>query len=149
MTTTQDRTAHVRTDLDRLLRGATVVYLTGWLLHGADHFRRGTDVVTHHVQGLGAVGAVVAIVTGVLVFRRHPWAPSFAALVVLPTSLLLIAVHLLPSWGVWSDAFPGGAPRGVTTFSWLAVLIESVGKLGVGLIGLAMVMRKDTRSVAT
>jgi hypothetical protein len=148
MTTTFDARVRERTS-DGALRWASGVYLVGWLLHGADHLRRGTEVVTQHVQGLGAFGAVVAIVTAVLVFRRHPWAASFAAYVVLPTSFVLIAVHLLPSWGVFSDAFPGGASRGVTTFSWIAVLIESAGKLAVGLIGLAMVARRGTRSLAT
>ena len=133
----------------RALRWATAVYLVGWLLHSADHARRGTEVVTRHVQGLGVFGFAVAVVTGVLVFTRHRWAPYVAAYVVLPSGLLLVAVHLLPSWGVWSDAFPGGAARGVTPASWVAVIIETAGKLSVGLIGAAMVVRADSRRVLT
>ena len=132
----------------RALRWGTAMYLVGWLLHSADHLRRGTDVVTRHVQGLGVFGTIVAFVIAALVFTRHRWAPIFATYVVLPTGVLLIAVHVLPSWGVWSDAFPGGATRGVTAMSWVAVLLEVSGKLAVGLIGVSMLLREKRPQIA-
>lgn len=135
------------TDRYRALRWATVVFVTGWLLHSADHARRGTEVVTRHVQGLGVYGGLVMLLTVTLVFTGHRWAPHVAAFLCLPGSLMIAAVHLLPSWGVFSDAFPGGAARGVSALSWAAVLIETAGKLAVGLIGVAMLVRDDgTRS---
>jgi hypothetical protein len=48
------------------------------------------------------------------------------------------AVHLLPSWGVFSDSLPDGHVDGYT---WAAVLLEIGGALVFGLAGVVVARR--------
>jgi hypothetical protein len=110
-----------------------VVYLAGLLPHTADHVRRGAEVVTTEVRVGGLLTTLAGIVAVALIFRRHRRAPAVAALVGLSVAVLVTRTHLLPAG---ADAFPGSTGVGVTAFSWVAVLIEMVGLLSMGLFGL-------------
>ena len=121
---------------DRLLTYAAALYAVGFVIHTADHLRRGTDVVTTEVLVLGTIASALQIIAIGAVFIRHPWAPVLAVAVGLPDGIGIAAVHLLPHWSVFSDAFPGARGTGVTAFSWVAVLAEVLGALAFGLAGL-------------
>ncbi len=123
----------------RRLRYAAVFYALGLTLHTADHFRRGTDVVTNHVLWAGNLSTLLGVGTVVLVLMGHRLAPWAAAITGLPVAIGVAAVHLLPEWSVFSDAFPGAHGTGVTALSWTVVLIEIAGALAMGIIGLSMV----------
>jgi hypothetical protein len=120
------------------LRWTALAYSAGLALHTADHFRRGLDVVTPAVLWAGNVSTVVGLAAVALVLVHHRAAPLVAACTGLPIALGVAAVHLLPSWGVLSDAFLDG-PRGVTAFSWFVVSLEIGGALAMASVGYAIV----------
>ena len=95
------------------LRVAATVFAVALLVHGADHLRRGMDVVTPEVFWLGNVQLVLSLVTLVLVFRGHRWAPAFAVGIGFASAIGFSAAHLLPHWSAFSDSFTGAhhAPR--------------------------------------
>jgi hypothetical protein len=119
------------------LRIAAVVFAIALAVHGADHFRRGMDVLTPEVFWLGNLQIVGSLITLVLVFRRHRWAPAFAVAIGFASAIGFSAAHLLPHWGAFSDSFTGGhhAP-GVTAFSWFAAMFEIGAGLALGITGL-------------
>src|SRR5690349_18769409 len=87
------------------LRVAGVVFAVALLVHGADHFRRGMDVITPDVFWLGNLQIALSIVTLVLVFRGHRWAPAFAVVTGFASAVGFSAAHLVPHWSAFSDAF--------------------------------------------
>ena len=118
---------------DRRLRAAGLVFVVGFLLHNADHGRRGIEAVTDHVVWAGTTVAVIAAVTLTLVFTRHPIGPMVAAAAGLGIAFGVTASHLLPEWSAFSDSLPQGDVDGLT---WIAVLSEIGGALllaGAGL----------------
>jgi hypothetical protein len=119
------------------LRVAGVVFAVALLVHGADHLRRGMDVITPEVFWLGNLQIALSIVTLVLVFRGHRWAPAFAVVTGFASAVGFSAAHLLPHWSAFSDAFTGAhhAPD-VTAFSWFAASFEIVAGLALGVAGL-------------
>jgi hypothetical protein len=123
-------------DPERTLRYAAVVFAVALIVHGADHLRRGTDVITTEVLVAGTVQAIGALVTLGLVFTRNRWAPVAAIIIGFTSAFGFTVVHLLPDWGVFSDAFPGAhAHSDVTAFSWAAALFEIAADLAIGLAG--------------
>jgi hypothetical protein len=124
---------------ERLLRITAVVFAAAVTIHGADHLRRGPDVVTEVVLGAGTIQFVLGAVAVVLVFRRHRLAPMMAIYVGFISAVGFAAAHLLPQWSAFSDPFTGGvvAP-GVTGFSWFAALFEIAADIAFGVAGLRM-----------
>jgi hypothetical protein len=125
----------------RLLRYAAAFYAVAWFVHTADHLRRGFGVVTGEVTALGTGAAVLQLAAIALVFRRHRLAPLAAVAVGIPDGIGIAAVHLLPRWSVFSDAFPGAHGTGVTALSWVAAILEVVGALVFAAAG-AYVLRR-------
>jgi hypothetical protein len=119
----------------RPLTWATALYGLGLALHTADHLRRGTGVLTSEVLWAGYLSTVIGVGTIVLVLTRHRLAALAAAVGGVPTAIGVAAVHLLPHWSPFSDAFPGASHTGVTGLSWAVVLLEIVGALAMGLAG--------------
>ena len=120
---------------DRFLRNATILYGAGLVLHVADHFRRGTSVLTGEVNLLGTISTVAGVITIGLVMTRHRLAPVLAMILGFTVAVGVAAVHLLPHWSDFSDAFPGSR-TGVTALSWTVVLIEIAGAFAMGVAGL-------------
>ncbi|MEY2567659.1 MAG: hypothetical protein QOE35_2188 [Actinomycetota bacterium] len=120
----------------RLWRAA-VVFMAAVAVHGADHVRRGVEVVTTHVMVAGTVQFLLAVATLVLVHRRHPWAPVAAVVIGFASAIGFAAAHLLPHWSAFSDSFTGSvvAPR-VTALSWASALVEIGADLALGVVGL-------------
>lgn len=125
---------------DRLLRTAGLVFAAGLLLHTADHFRRGTDILTRHVLVAGALSTTASLVVIALVLTRHRWAPLAAALLGLSMAVGVTAAHLLPRWSAFSDSLPDGDVHLVT---WVAVVVEIVGAAFLGAAGLAAWRRQE------
>jgi hypothetical protein len=121
---------------DLRLRRMAVVFLAAVVVHGADHARRGVDVVTAQVTWAGTIQFLLAVTAVVLVFRGHPWAPTVAAAIGFASAAGFIAAHLLPYWGSFSDPFTGSAvaPE-VSTLSWLTALFEIGADIAFGWAG--------------
>ncbi len=132
----------------RLLRLAGVFYGLVWFIHTADHVRRGTDVVSTPVLVLGALAAVQELLAVGAVFLRWRWAPIAAAAVGLSDAVGIVAVHLLPHWGRFSDAFPGAHGTGVTAVSWVTGIGEMAGALAFGLAGAYVWRRAESLTAA-
>jgi hypothetical protein len=126
----------------RSLRFAALFYALGLGLHTVDHVRRGLDVLTPQVQWAGNLSTAIGIATVVLVLVGHRFGPLAAALTGIPVGVGVAAVHLLPHWSAFSDAFPGSHGTGVTALSWTVVLIEIVGALAMGVLGLRIVISR-------
>ena len=126
----------------RYLRFAALFYALGLGLHTFDHVRRGLDVLTPEVQWAGNLSTAVGIATVALVLIGNRFGPLAAALTGIPVGVGVAAVHLLPHWSAFSDAFPGSHGAGVTAMSWTVVLIEIVGAIAMGVIGLRIVLER-------
>jgi|SRR5205807_3985140 len=119
----------------RLLRYAAVFYAVAWAVHTGDHIRRGLGVETVEVSTLGSITAIAQLLVVATVFLRWRWAALAAAAIGFPDAVGIAAVHLLPHWSAFSDAFPGAHGTGVTGFSWFAAVLEIVGALVFGMAG--------------
>jgi len=126
-------------DPDRVLISSALLFIAGFALHTADHFRRGLDAITGEVLWSGTASSILAIAAIVLALPGHHLAP-FAAIAVGVTGLAIVAVHLAPSWGSFSDSLPDGHVDG---FTWAAVLIEMAGALAFGAAGLYALRRRS------
>lgn len=126
-----------RHDDELLLRRTAVVFLAALLVHGADHVVRGVDVLTTVVLTAGTIQYVLGAIAVLLVFTRHPAAPTLAVLVGFASAIGFTMAHLLPEWSAFSDPYVGAnvAP-GVTWFSWLTALFEIAADLAFGWAGL-------------
>jgi hypothetical protein len=129
----------------RILRYAALAYAVGFLLHTADHFRRGLEVLTPEVLWAGSVSGVVAVAAIGLALVGHGLAPLIAVAHGLSQGLGVAAVHLLPRWGTFSDSLPDG---GADALSWAAVLLEIAAALAFGAAGVYVLRRGTRRAVA-
>jgi hypothetical protein len=129
----------------RLLRYAAVFYAVAWAVHTGDHIRRGTGVVTVEVSTLGSIAAVAQLLVVATVFLRWRWAALAAMVIGFPDAVGIAAVHLLPHWSAFSDAFPGARGTGVTGFSWFAAVLEIVGALLFGTAGVHALRAASSR----
>jgi hypothetical protein len=122
---------------DRYLRVTAAVFAVAVVVHGADHLRRGVDVVTTVVRDAGAIQFVLGAVAVVLVFRGHRWAPAAAVFVGFASAAGFSAAHLLPHWSAFSDPYVGSvvAPR-VNGLSWFSALFGIAADLAFGIAGL-------------
>lgn len=120
------------------LQAATGIFAVGFVLHNADHVRRGFDVVNDGVIIGGTLAAMLVAVLFTVVALRHPVAPAVAAVVGLSLAVGVGAVHLLPSWGEFSDSLPDGD---VDALTYVAVLGEIGGAVLVGAVGVRILRR--------
>ena len=110
----------------RVLWYAALFYLAAWAIHTGDHIRRGLGTVTPEVSTLGTIAAVAQLVAIAAVLGRLRIAPLLAVAIGFPDAIGIAAVHLVPHWSAFSDAFPGAHGTGVTAFSWFAAILEVV-----------------------
>jgi len=134
---------NTKRNTDIALRLAASLYLVGLIAHTADHFRRGTSVLTTEVLVAGFVSTIAGIATVALIFTRNRRAPLAAAFLGFPVAIGVAAVHLLPKWSVFSDAFPGSTGTGVSALSWTVVLVEIAGALALGIAGASDLSRES------
>jgi len=122
---------------DEALVWTAPIFLIALIAHGADHLRRGFDVLTPQVFWLGNLQLLMAIGAVVLVLGRHRLAPVAAIAIGFPSAIGFAAAHLLPHWSSLSDPFTGArvAPH-VNGLSWAAALFEIGADLAFGWAGL-------------
>jgi hypothetical protein len=125
------------------LRYAALLYALGLALHTADHFRRGLDAVTGQVLWGGNFSTLIGVVTVVLVLLGNRHGPMAAAITGIPVAVGVAAVHLLPEWSAFSDAFVGAENSGVNALSWTVVLIEITGAALMGATGISIVRSQN------
>ena len=118
-----------------MLRGTALLYAVAWAVHTGDHVRRGLAVITVEVSVLGTIAAVLQLLVVGSVLLRWRWAPLAAAAIGFPDAVGIAAVHLLPRWSAFSDAFPGSHGTGVTAFSWFAASLEIAAALLFAIAG--------------
>ena len=121
----------------------TVIFAIALGVHAADHLRRGMDVLAWPVFWGGNLQLCLAVITIVLVVRRHRLAPRFAVVVGFVSAIGFVLAHLLPHWSAFSDSFTGAhvAPH-VTGFSWFAALFEIAADLALGVVGTMILLRR-------
>jgi hypothetical protein len=112
----------------------------GFIVHNADHARRGLEVVDEGVVWGGTIVAMLLAVMLTLVAVRHDAAPAVAAVGAFTIVFGVAASHLLPEWGPLSDPLPGGD---VDAATWIAVLAEITGAGLVGVVALRILRRND------
>jgi hypothetical protein len=127
---------------DRVFRSVALVYAAAFLLHNADHVRRGLDALTPEVLWAGTVSGLVAVGAIVLALAGWKLAPLLAIAHGFSQALSVAAVHLLPPWGALSDSL---ATANVDLLSWAAVLAEVAGAFAFGVAG-AYALRLRARS---
>jgi heme A synthase len=134
---------------DQRLRSAALVFAVAVAVHGADHLRRGVDVVTTTVLAAGGLQFLLGAITVVLILRRRRWAASAAIAVGFASAIGFTAAHLLPHWSAFSDAFTGShvAPK-VTALSWVAALFEIGADIALGFAGVRVLRRESGRTTA-
>jgi hypothetical protein len=128
----------------RVLWYAALFYLAAWAVHTGDHIRRGLGTVTPEVSTLGSIAAFAQLVAVAAVLGRHRLAPLLAVVIGFPDAIGIAAVHLLPHWSSFSDAFPSAHGTGVTAFSWFAAVLEIVAAFAFAAAGLYAL--RDARS---
>src|SRR5437016_2106180 len=101
------RSEPVASRSERLLMASGVVFAVALLVHGADHARRGVGELQPTVLWLGNAQTVGALAALFLVFTGHRWAPVAAIAIGFASAVGFAVVHLLPDWGLLSDAFHG------------------------------------------
>jgi hypothetical protein len=127
-----------RTAPAAVLRYAAAFYALALIFHTADHLRRGIDAVTPQVLASGAVSTTIAVVAIVLCFTRFRYAAILAIVAGFANAFGVAAVHLLPRWSAFSDAFPGG---NVDLVSWVAAVLEIVAAGALGVAGVVALQR--------
>lgn len=121
---------------ERALRWTTVAFVIALAVHGADHLRRGMNIIPFAVMLAGNIQLVFAAITVVLVFRSSRAASSFAVAVGSISAIGFTAAHLLPSWGLFSDSFINAPPAArVTWFSWVSAIVEILADIALALVG--------------
>lgn len=124
------------------LRTALWVFVAGFVLHNADHARRGLDEVRDGVVWGGTVVAMITAVLITVIVMGHPAAPAAAAMGGASIAAGVSAAHLLPDWGPLSDSLPDG---GVDALTWIAVLAEIGTAAILSLVALGILRRHAYR----
>jgi hypothetical protein len=134
-----------------VFRWSAIVFAVAVALHGADHLRRGMDIVPPAVMVGGMVQIVLATATVSLVLRNNGWAPHAAITVGFLSAFGFTAAHLLPTWGFFSDSFINAPPAArVTWFSWVSAIFEILADVLFALVGIAVLRaRRGSRMKAT
>lgn len=85
------------------LKTAAVVFIITWVVHTADHIRRGTELTNDGVIWSGTFAAILAAIALTLIFTDHRLAPVVSVAVFGGLAFGVAATHILPSWGYFSE----------------------------------------------
>jgi hypothetical protein len=137
-----------RTDWERIFRWAAAAFGVAVAVHGADHLRRGMDVIPSAVMVAGTIQLILAAMTVALVFTGSRWAPHAAIAIGFVSALGFTVAHLLPTWGFFSDSFINAPPSAhVTMFSWITAVLEIGADIIFGLTGIAVLRARSVARV--
>ncbi|CAA0124261.1 Uncharacterised protein [Mycolicibacterium vanbaalenii] len=133
---------------DNRFRLSAAIFGAAVALHGADHLRRGMDVIPPAVMVAGMTQIALAVLTIMLVFLGSRWAPHAAVVVGFVSAAGFAVAHLLPTWGFFSDSFINALPAArITWFSWVTAVFEIIADIVFGLVGLAVLRSRATSQV--
>lgn len=118
---------------DRSLGVAALLYGGAFVVHNADHARRGIEATPEALVWAGTGIAMLTAVILTMIAVRHPQASLFAAAGGATIAVGVTLSHMLPKWGPLSDPLPGGR---VDAFTWFAVIGEIAGAIVLALAGL-------------
>lgn len=121
------------------LKQASMLFVASWLVHTADHARRGLTATTEAVVWGGTLVGLLAAVSITLIAARHAVAPLAAAIVFPSVAIGVAATHLLPKWGVLSD--PILVDSATDAWSIVAVVPEIVAAAVLGAVALRVLSR--------
>jgi hypothetical protein len=139
-----------RIDWDRVFRWSAIVFAIAIVVHGADHLRRGMDVVPPAVMMAGMAQIVLAAATVSLVFLGSRWAAHAAVAIGFLSAVGFTAAHMLPAWGFFSDSFINAPPAArVTWFSWLTAVCEILADLLFAIVGITVLRARRGSRTAT
>jgi hypothetical protein len=113
------------------------------VLHALDHTRQGRHLASE-VYVAGVAGWIALAVLLVLIARRHPLAPLYAAAVGVSVAVGFLLVHVAPHWSAFSDPYSAFDPDAL---SWVLVAIPVAAALLLVLRAL-QAMRSDPAPVA-
>jgi len=114
-----------------LLTSAAAVFVFIDLLHFADHLRQGRPLGPG-VTTPGTISLFVAIAVLVLAVRHSRVAPPLAAALGAVVAIGVLAVHLLPPWGAYSDSY---LPLHLDALSYLSLALLSLSAAALAAAG--------------
>ena len=85
------------------LRVPALVFIATWLVHTADHVRRGLENTSDGVTWAGTLAAVLAAIALTLISTEHNSAAMVSAAVFPSIAFGVAATHLAPGWGYFSE----------------------------------------------
>jgi len=129
---------------DANLRSAALLFLVGFLLHNADHFRRGVETLPPGVFWAGSISGVITLAAIALTLLGYRESPAIGFAIGFGMAIGVSMVHLLPPWGPLSDSL---AAASADLFTWLAVLSEVAGALVFGWAGLRLLSKQRVEEV--
>jgi len=129
-------------DHRRVLVAVNLLLVGLLVIHALDHSLRQDAVVPAAGQALGLVGFVAVLGSLGLAAVASHLAPLATAVVGFSTAVGLVAVHVLPSWGPFSQPYES---LGVDAVSWIGMLIPMLAGALVGGIGLRAAQAGPTR----
>lgn len=128
------------------LKPAGLTFIATWMVHTADHIRRGTDLTSDGVIWAGTLAGMLAAIALTLVFTDHPLAP-FATLAVFGALAFgVTATHYAPGWGYFSE--PLLADSATDGWAAIAALPEIAAAAWLAWIGLGVVRRQNYQLVS-
>ncbi|MFN2463722.1 MAG: hypothetical protein ABR573_07465 [Candidatus Dormibacteria bacterium] len=101
------------------------------LLHFADHVRQGRPLGPG-VTTPGTISLVLAILVLVLAIRHSRLTPPLALALGSTVAIGVLAVHLLPPWGPYSDSY---LPLGLDALSYISLGALSLSAAALGVAG--------------
>lgn len=141
----------------RPLEFAAWAYLLGMTIHASDHLYRGMTGDSMNASWSdwlqdSLAGVAVLLPLAVLIFIRtgHRRSPLVAAVVGIGSALVFFSLHVLPSWGPFTDSFVDPMPGAqVNWYAWTTAALGIAGSLFLGIAGIARLrITKDPSSAA-
>lgn len=129
---------------DKVLAWTAAGFGAAFLLHGADHLRRGLDASPASVAAIGAVQAVAIGIAVVMAWTARRGAPLAAMGVGTVSILLVVFGHLVPGG---TDSFATPPATNVTALSWASAVLEIAAAATFAVAGL-LVARREARTRA-
>lgn len=111
------------------------------VLHDLDHVRQGRSASVA-VSVTAALAWIATIVLVVVVVRRHPLAPLYAAVFGATVAVGFVLVHALPHWSAFSDSY---GEANVDALSWLLAGLPFAAGLLLSACGLRAMRRDEYR----
>lgn len=128
---------------------AAWAYLIGMTIHASDHLYRGLTGDDMHSSwpgwlqvALSVVAVGLPVATLLYVRAGRTGAAALSTVVGLGSAGVFFALHVLPSWGPFTDSFvdPQSGAQ-VNWYAWVTAAIGIGGSLWLGISGLVLLRR--------